>query len=92
MLQVSHAEVLEAAPVELPDPTHENLYKLGLSYSTGQGAPLDLVEAHKWFNLAAMMGSDEAKFYRQEISEDMTRLEIAKAQRAAREWLKRRPH
>ncbi|HAC57302.1 MAG TPA: hypothetical protein DCF73_02975, partial [Rhodobiaceae bacterium] len=34
------------------------LYNLGLMYSTGRGVDVDLVTAHKWFNLAAMKGSD----------------------------------
>ena len=29
------------------------LYNLGLAYSTGQGVGVDMVAAHKWFNLAA---------------------------------------
>ena len=65
----------------------DDLYKLGLSYSTGLGAPRDLVEAHKWFNLAALRGSDDAKTSRKEISDLMSAAEIAAAQRAAREWL-----
>jgi hypothetical protein len=65
----------------------ETLYKLGLCFSTGQGAPLDFVEAHKWFNLAAMRGSMEARDYRREIAEQMTRDELAAALSAAREWL-----
>ena len=33
------------------------LYDLGVTYSTGRGGiPVDLIEAHKWFNLAALAG------------------------------------
>jgi len=39
----------------------EALYNLGLAYSTGQGVTQDYVAAHKWFNLAAMRGVNEAK-------------------------------
>lgn len=92
MFAVQHASVADATPIEMIDPTGEQLYKLGLSYSTGQGAPLDLVEAHKWFNLAAMKGSHEAKAYRTELAEQMTKSEIAAAQRAAREWLSGKAH
>jgi hypothetical protein len=67
--------------------TAESLYRLGLIYSCGQGAPIDLVEAHKWFNLAAMRGMDAAKAYRRECADMMSKAEIAAAQRAAREWL-----
>ena len=62
-------------------------FDLGVAYSTGAGAPCDLVEAHKWFNLAAVAGHEEAKACRAEISEEMTAREIAEAQRRAREWL-----
>ena len=63
-------------------------YELGVAYSTGShGIACDLIEAHKWFNLAAVGGHDEAQFCRAEISEEMTAREIAEAQRRAREWI-----
>jgi uncharacterized protein len=65
----------------------EDLYKLGLIYSTGHGAEIDLVQAHMWFNLAALRGSQAAKDCRKELADQMTSSEIAAAQRAAREWL-----
>ena len=64
----------------------EAIYDLGLLYSTGQGVELDLVEAHKWFNLAAMMGLQRAAVDRSDLARDMSTLEIADAQRQAREW------
>ncbi|MBI3677082.1 MAG: sel1 repeat family protein [Proteobacteria bacterium] len=63
------------------------LYNLGLAYSTGQGVGVDYVAAHKWFNLAAMKGSEIAKSWRAQISSEMTSNQIAEAQRLAREWL-----
>lgn len=63
------------------------LYNLGLAYSTGQGVGVDFVAAHKWFNLAAMRGVDEAKSWRAQISREMLPTQIAEAQRLAREWL-----
>ena len=64
------------------------LYELGVAYSTGTGGVfVDLVEAHKWFNLAALNGSAVAQECRADISEDMTAREIAEAQREARAWL-----
>jgi len=65
----------------------EALFQLGLIYSSGRDVDEDLVEAHKWFNLAAMRGQREARSYRMEIAQEMTRAEIAIAQRRAREWL-----
>src|SRR5688500_13421839 len=64
------------------------LYELGVAYSTGShGVGMDLVEAHKWFNLAALNGSELGQQCRAEISEEMTAREIAEAQRQARSWL-----
>ena len=64
------------------------LYELGVAYSTGtHGTDVDLVEAHKWFNLAALNGCSEAQMCRADISEEMSAREIAEAQRQARAWL-----
>jgi TPR repeat protein len=63
-------------------------YDLGMVYSSGSaGIDVDLIQAHKWFNLAAVAGSEEAQACRSEIAEDMSAREIAEAQRAARAWL-----
>ncbi|MFT6559394.1 MULTISPECIES: sel1 repeat family protein [Sneathiella] len=64
----------------------EEQFRAGLLYSTGDEVPLDLVTAHKWFNLAAMNGVVEARECRAEISQDMSPEEIAAAQKQAREW------
>ncbi len=64
-------------------------YDLGVVYSTGShGVNCDLIEAHKWFNLAAVNGHEEAAWCRADVSDEMTAREIAEAQRRAREWLK----
>lgn len=64
------------------------LYDLGVAYSTGShGVDCDLVEAHKWFNLAAARGHEEAAMCRADVSDEMTAREIAEAQRRARQWL-----
>ena len=65
----------------------EALYNLGLAYSTGQGVSVDYVAAHKWFNLAAMKGVNEARAWRAQISREMSSGQIAEAQRQARQWL-----
>ena len=65
----------------------EALYNLGLAYSTGQGVTQDYVTAHKWFNLAAMRGIEEAKSWRNRIAEEMSAAQIAQAQKLAREWV-----
>ncbi len=66
----------------------EALFALGMMHSSGNSVPVDLVSAHKWFNLAAMQGNQDAIRLRQEIAEQMSEAEIAAAQRAARAWLK----
>ncbi len=83
---------IKTADAGLPLPTPEmggdELFRLGMMYSTGQGgAPLDLVSAHMLFNLAALKGSTEATVYRRELSLEMEREDVAEAQRAARRWL-----
>jgi TPR repeat protein len=65
------------------------LFELGLMYCAGREGEVDLVNAHKWFNVAAMRGNAEAKRYRMEIAHEMSRSEIAEAQRRARDWLSR---
>ena len=65
----------------------EILLQMGLDCACGRMGATDLVAAHKWFNLAALRGNMDAVRHRKEISAEMTRDEIAEAQRAAREWL-----
>jgi|TARA_Y100000815_G_scaffold44690_2_gene36845 uncharacterized protein len=63
----------------------DDCFDLGVAYSCGTGGlPIDLVEAHKWFNLAAMRGSQQGQSMRAEIAEEMTARQIAEAQRQAR--------
>ncbi len=78
-----HATMAEAKP------SAEDFFELGIICSSGSEAPLDLVAAHKWFNLAAAKGIPEAANYRQELAREMTASAVAEAQRAAREWLTR---
>ncbi len=64
------------------------LMDLGIAYSTGRGGvTVDLIEAHKWFNLAALSGCTRGQECRAEIALEMTAREIAEAQRQARAWL-----
>jgi TPR repeat protein len=67
----------------------ETLFQLGIASSTGRDGEPDLIAAHKWFNLAAMQGNGEAARYRQEIAAELSAAQIAEAQRAAREWIRR---
>lgn len=82
-------EVTEAKAAIDAGAQPEDLFRLGLIYSTDleEKGP-DFVEAHKWFSLAAMMGSMPAKAYREEIKLEMSSDDLTLAQRAARGWLK----
>ncbi|MCK9540617.1 MAG: hypothetical protein M0R03_01135 [Novosphingobium sp.] len=63
-------------------------FDLGVAFSTGgHGIACDMIEAHKWFNLAAVGGHSEAQACRADISDEMTAREIAEAQRRARAWI-----
>ena len=66
----------------------DTFFELGMMYSVGRSVPIDFVSAHKWFNLAAMRGNQDAIRLRREIADQMSAAEIAEAQRAARSWLK----
>ena len=86
------SEIEEAHAAVRGQANSEDLYKLGLIYSTGQGGAVDYVQAHMWFNLAAVRGSCAAKECRRELSEMMSKDEIAQAQKSAREWLSTARH
>lgn len=63
-------------------------FELGIAYSAGTGGvEADFVEAHKWFNLAALRGNTHAQQCRAELAEEMSAREIAEAQRQARAFL-----
>lgn len=63
------------------------LFELGVMYAAGREVKADLVEAHKWLNIAAHRGSSAAARYRRELAAEMTSAEVAAAQRLAREWI-----
>jgi TPR repeat protein len=79
----------EATEIAAAGGTPDPLFELGLMYCAGRDVDLDLVSAHKWFNLAAMRGNEDAKRYRMEVARELSRSEVAEAQRRAREWLAR---
>jgi uncharacterized protein len=92
---VARFEILDSnmAPLGEGALSSDMLFELGIMHSVGREVPVDLVAAHKWFNLAAMKGNVEAIRLRREIADQMSDREIAAAQRAARDWLgdSRRP-
>ena len=72
-----HIDLDMATPVEasaIPDV----LFERGLYWASGRSGVVNLVAAHKWFNLAALKGRLDAIALRREI---------AAAQREARAWM-----
>jgi len=63
------------------------LFELGMLYASGRDGAVDLIAAHKWFNLAALKGRVDAVTMRREVAEQMSDAEIAMAQREARAWM-----
>jgi len=72
-------------------PAMDVMFELGMMYASGRSVPVDLVQAHKWFNVAAVKGHAEAARLRREIAAEMTDADIGRAQRVARDWLKAHP-
>ena len=52
------------------------LFELGLMYCAGREVSIDFVSAHKWLNLAALRGNDEAKRYRSELAREIDRKSV----------------
>lgn len=69
--------------------TGQSFYELGMMHAVGRTVPLDLVAAHKWLNVAVAKGCAAAVELRAELAGEMSRDEIARAQREAREFLAR---
>ncbi len=69
----------------------EGCFDLGMIYSAGAGVAVDMIAAHRWFNIAAMRGHKDAARLRREIAEQMSDAEVGLAQRAARDWLMAHP-
>lgn len=63
------------------------LFERGLYWASGRSGVVNLVAAHKWFNLAALKGRVDAIAMRREVAEQMSETEIAAAQREARAWM-----
>jgi TPR repeat protein len=81
----------EMAALAVDPADADDCFALGMNYSAGAGVAVDLVAAHKWFNIAAARGHREAAQLRREVAAQMSDAEIGCAQRAARDWLKAHP-
>lgn len=83
-------DIKDATEAIMAGAKSEDLFRLGLIYSTDvEDRGPNFIEAHKWFNLAAMMGSKPAKAYREEIRLEMSSNDVAHALKSARQWLRK---
>ena len=91
-----HENPIEAAKwyrraAEQGNSTGQN--NLGVAYRSGDGVPMDYVEAYRWLNLAAGQGgfaNTVATLMRDELAKKMTPYQIGEAQRLAREFIPRK--
>jgi len=81
LLDLDHATPVEANAI--PDV----LFERGLYWASGRSGVVNLIAAHKWFNLAAIKGRTDAILMRREVAALMSETEIATAQREARDWM-----
>ena len=81
-----HIDLEAAIPVDATA-LSDTLFERGLYWASGRSGVVNLIAAHKWFNLAALKGRTDAIAMRREIAEQMTEAEIAAAQREARAWI-----
>ena len=84
------AEALAAWQSAAEEGDGRAMLELGRAYVKGLGAPQDFVEAHKWLNLAAGLGSAEAAAERDALAQEMTVEERAEARKLARAWRNRK--
>ena len=66
-------------------------FMLGVMYRFGTGVPEDNVLASMWWNLAAAQGNENAQENKDIVEQQMTREQIAEAQRMSREWIEAHP-
>lgn len=77
------------AAMAVPAMDGEACFALGMMYASGRSVPVDLVAAHKWFNVAVTRGCREAVSLRAELACEMSSDQVAQAQREARLFLTR---
>ncbi len=63
-------------------------FELAMCYASGGGgAAIDLVQAHRWFNVAAACGYQPALDWRHEVAMELSARDVAEAQKMARATL-----
>ncbi|ABQ61481.1 Hypothetical protein, conserved [Brucella ceti str. Cudo] len=63
------------------------LLEMGMKYAIGRDCEIDVIEAHKWLNIAAIRGNQKAERMRNQVAATMSKSELAAALRCAREWM-----
>ena len=84
MARIEFAETTEGTTSSIEA---DVLFELGMMAATGRDCALDYVTAHKWLNIAAIKGHEQAAAMRADLAGTMSKAEIAKALREAREWM-----
>jgi uncharacterized protein len=82
-------DMVDGGAVLPQEASAEAYYEMGLMHACGRHRPVDLVAAHKWFNVAMMKGSKAAAERRAELAGEMSKDEIAAALREARAFITR---
>ncbi len=86
-LSINEPEYLHQFPMQ---DEGEARYDLGVAYATGRDLPQDYVQAYMCFNVAASRSTGEVRETRvkarDDLAAEMTREQLAEAQRLAREW------
>lgn len=67
-------------------------FNLGVLHFNGDGMPRDHVQAHMWYDLAVACGHPSASEHRKLTALGLTAMQIAEAQKLAREWKPQSPN
>ena len=65
-------------------------YEMGKIYEAGEGVRRNVIEAHKWYKLAAEQRYKDAKKLKKKLAKTMTPTQLAHAEMWLREWKKAR--
>lgn len=85
---MTQSETVVGLPPRKAAPSAATLFELGLRLSAPwAGRRRDRVTALALFDIAARLGSIEAKIYRHELADELGLDEVAAAQAMARDWL-----
>jgi len=65
----------------------DSQYNLGIFYARGIGVQKNMVEAYKWFALAAAQGDKEAGKKQDDVAQKLDAKEMAQARTATENWV-----